>query len=103
MRTAAENTALCARLALEMLLIVTAGTAIFAPELRTAILKTVVTVLFLTQGAVVTYCGWKNGNLRLTPSQLFYKMRQTGGVKRSRLETLAVFAGFVAVVVITWP
>jgi hypothetical protein len=103
MSTGTTNVTSLARSALEIALIVAAGTAIFFPELRTGTLRALVMSLFLAQATVVTYCGWKDGNLKLTPSELFQRIRQTGPFKRSRLENLSIFAGFIAVVVISWP
>ncbi len=103
MRINTENVARWASLMLETFLIFAAGTAIFFPELRTGGLKAVVTGLFLAQGALLTYRGWTDGTLRLTLNELFHRIRQTGPIKRSRLENLAVFVGFIAVVVIRWP
>jgi len=90
-------------LALEAVLILSAGVAIFLPSLRSPALRIVVTVLFLAQAAVLTYRSWKAGQLALTPRELFHGFRRTGPARRSRLESLSIWIGFVAIVIIMWP
>lgn len=103
MRLNVHNAASWTRLALGILLILAACTAIFFSELRTTPFRIGVATLFLAQFAVVTYRGLKAGNLKRTPNEIFQRMRQKGPSRSSRLENLSIFAGFIGAVVINWP
>jgi hypothetical protein len=90
------------RLALQVALVVLSALAIFRPASRSDWLHGVVGLLFAVEASARFYSDWKAGLLTSTPRELYERFRTTGPIRRSPLASIALFMGFVAIIVLKW-
>jgi hypothetical protein len=90
------------RFGLQVVLIATSAMAIFHSASRSARLHGLVGFLFAMEASARFYSDWKAGLLTSTPKQLYDRFRTTGPIRRSPLASIALFMGFVAVIIVKW-
>jgi hypothetical protein len=85
-----------------MVLVATSALAIFHPASRRAWVHGLVGFLFAIEASARFCSDWKAGLLTSTPKQLYDRFRTTGPIRRSPLASIALFMGFVAVIIVKW-